>query len=141
MSNRQIKFRGLTLKTRRWACGGIFFIGLRAFIILDDCEILNCTDIGATKLDDYISDFVEVDPATVGQFIDRKTSDGTELFEGDIVQDNSEKHKLKTGVIIWDCIQAAFVIKGEEFYDMMGEKFSWWELKVIGNIHKNPEGT
>ena len=71
--NRHIKFRGLIkskdpIISKRWCYGGLFYVGKRAFIVLEDCRILTPTDIGATEPNFYISDFIEVVPTTVGQF-------------------------------------------------------------------------
>ena len=85
---------------------------------------------------------VQVVPETIGQFTGICDANGKKIFEGDVVRyrwtdDRYKKNPgYKTGVVVWD-----------EFYGCWG--LSNWlrcvfrpeRLKVIGNIHDNPDLT
>ena len=79
-------------------------------------------------------------------------------FEGDIVEhrwktanyDNAMKiigynNYEAIGIVEWSNDNAGFIVRniktnnGKYFYDEMGQLFSWEKLKVIGDIHNNPE--
>lgn len=63
-----VKFRGRvksddSVISRRWVYGYLFKLGDRAFILGNDCKIIQ-----SGGYDAYINHFIEVDPATVGMF-------------------------------------------------------------------------
>ena len=82
-----------------------------------------------------LQNLIEVIPETVGQFTGLLDNNGNKIFEDDIVQ--SIELELK-GVIIFD-EYCRFMIKD------MATKSTYLlarnneEIKVIGNIHDNPE--
>lgn len=127
---REIKFRGKCLDNREWVYGGIIFIdGGKPHIFCNH---------GA----------VEVDPATVGQYTELKDKNGKEIYEGDII--NWLMHRMdRTGYIEEGRVefrtneQATVVINkfatkdGRESVRNILNCLN--DLKVIGNIHNNPE--
>lgn len=77
--------------------------------------------------------FVEVDPATVGQYTGLTDRNGKKIFEGDVVayQDYGNL------VVVWD--DGTFQLMREDtFYDMLDHYTTVFSV-VIGNIHDNPE--
>jgi len=76
-----------------------------------------------------------------------------EVYEGDIVEFKVERifdlNDYTTecnavafgyGVVEWFAPEFRIKkFKGLEFYDYMGEKFGWDELRVVGNVYENPE--
>ena len=74
-----------------------------------------------------------VDPETIGQYTGLTDKNGTKIFEGDIL-------KTKCGIYVcfWDDCNFEFGIKNnKEGYGIAYMPLK--DLKVIGNIHDNPE--
>ena len=76
---RTIKFRGKRIDTEEWVCGDLiqkddsFFISnTKHFSWVNERPIVSHND------------YFEVDPATVGQFIELNDKNGVEIYEGDI---------------------------------------------------------
>lgn len=93
----------------------------------------------------------EVDPETVGQYINRNDKTGTKIFEGAIVC--TENHEdldiidewgpkdFGYAVVEWSA-KSGFVFRGNQICWSVDDAESVYALKyckVIGNIHDNPE--
>lgn len=80
-------------------------------------------------------DTVAVDPNTVGQFTGLTDEDGREIYEGDIVRNETTG---ETGVVFY--VSAQFVVKGEnDRLSLYRFVYSDYGCRVIGNVHDNPE--
>jgi len=67
------------------------------------------------------------------QFTGLKDKNGREIYEGDVVQYESDFRKI-TGAVGYDEASAAFKIAGNHF--------TWFNpeaAEIIGNIYENPE--
>ena len=115
---REIKFRGKDNITGEWVCGD-----------LSTKNLFNTTLIYPEGWLD-----VEVDPSTVGQYTGLKDKNGTEIYEGDIVQN-----------IYGDIFTVEYY--GEHWYGYVltasdgcvGHFYEYDEYEVIGTTHDNPE--
>jgi len=123
--NREIKFKGKDLKTGEWAYGSLII----------DVNTKKCYI--CRELPDRYSEnggWVEVDPETVGQYIEKQDVDKKEIYEGDIVEIEGFKEPMevffKDGYFGW----------GRQHYGMYSfDPFSIEKIRVVGNIHDNPE--
>lgn len=76
-----------------------------------------------------------VDPKTVGQFTGLTDEDGREIYEGDIVRNETTD---ETGVVFY--VSAQFVVKGEnDRLSLYLFVYSDYGCRVIGNVHDSPD--
>ncbi len=131
---REIKFRGKRLDNGEWVEGFYFesFTEIPYIMTLHD-HILGMTE------------FYEVDPATVGQFTGLLDKNGKRIFEGDILKDTDNE------IYYVDFIRGCFYLKTNyKSFPHLG--WTEWlpmceidrlanptEFEVIGNIYENPE--
>lgn len=116
-----IKFRGIEYRSKRFVYG-----------FLSDLECIN-VPIHDETTGYHGGDDVIVDPKTVGQFTGRTDIKGIEIYHGDIVQlTNGEKRSV--GYHPTSCLYLLDK-KGEYSRGFFQEEY----LKVIGNIHQNPD--
>ena len=125
--NREILFRGKRLDNGEWVFG-------------DLCHNTRGEAKWIMPWDHKESTFVNIDPATVGQYTGLKDRNGVKIFEGDITFHH--RHRIKA-YWEWHADHACFVgmeISYDEplisrYYIRLDEP----DLEVIGNIHDNPE--
>ena len=86
--------------------------------------------------------WIEVIPRTVGQYTGLKDKNGTKIFEGDIVRVSRGKD-IETGEIqynkygVWVIVYDKFYCNTFPYIFTSSDSNVW--IKVIGNIHDNPE--
>lgn len=131
---REIIFRGKRTDNGEWVTG-------TPFIFADRCKMIQAVAVHPDFVDEgnvYYSEGFPVDPETVGQFVGRCDSNGTKIFDGDIV-------KIMDGTGCVEPIVGVIQFENCGFFFNFGKYgkalFGSWsrECYVIGNIHDNPE--
>lgn len=121
---REILFRGKSVNTGEWIEGdGIHYP--KSINYLGTCWI--------DGMEDRANDWIQVDPATVGQFTGLCDKNGKKIFEGDVVfagygEYYQGTHEHSTTIII-DMAD----------YEPLNALCNANEVQVIGNIHDTPE--
>lgn len=139
---REIKYRGFNRKNNVWLYG--FYLQNRKAHFVAPDEFAT----GKTW-DDY-----EIDPETLGQFINRKDKKGNDIYDGDILyvefSDGSHSYSLigwNEKQMCWGCMdsyayQSSIEVCGfAEFNDYVLNAYLREALicEVVGNVHDNPD--
>jgi len=142
---RELDFRGYALKDKREVKGYAFYsMADNSHMIL---EYVYC---GGNSFDEPPSDHqeaVEVDPNTIGQYINKNYEDGTQMFEGDKVECFQEEQtssnayddifttKSVTGVIAFQDGQIGVLSDGVFLCNALHGAAT---VKKTGTIHDTP---
>lgn len=155
--NREIKFRGKSVKTGEWVYGFYYEVPapLKCIGKQDDpeCNIVfentnSCPDWGMPR--DVVRDIVENE--TVGQYTGLKDKKGVEIYEGDILEEHTPSTSNYSVVKFGEIDISAFYYKSKMctcfYHDFSNFNDNWGEvtlgnnlknIEVIGNIYENPE--
>lgn len=133
---RIIKFRGKT-KYGKWAYG---YLTERANgLCIDRNYAKDERNNEDPNFDVYACPYVI--PETMGQFTGLRDKDGREIYEGDIVRWLFMRVCEMKGGVVFDSIMGCFVVYETDSSNKTQRR--WINdlngIKVIGNIHDNPE--
>lgn len=129
---REIKFRGKRLDNGEWEHGDLVRFGQKCYTPCK-CTIIPGTALGSDPLCKILLDY-EVDPATVSQYTGLKDKNGREIYDGDILLDESGVY-----AVVGYSMGAFYVDFGEGF-DLQYFTYSIHEIcEVVGNIYDDPE--
>ena len=136
---RNILFRGKRLDNGEWVYGSLLLIGNLAYIYVGD---------SCPSEVNFEYEFIDVDPATVGQYTGLKDKKWTMIFEGDILllsdgKSHSEDVVVEHGLYGWTFYNpqtATFYSDGSHTYIAVENcRFMFGTGVVIGNIHDHPD--
>lgn len=119
---RDIIFRGKRLDNGEWVYGSLLLIGNLAYIYVGD---------SCPSEVNFEYEFIDVDPATVGQYTGLKDRYGDRIWEGDLV-----KHGDEVSEVFFDTENSCFDFKTSN--DPFAAQFSC-DYEILGNIHDNPD--
>ena len=116
---REIRYRGIGIAERKWVFGSLWFD----------------TRDGVTLIwSEELKYWVRVDPATVGQYTGLKDKNGKEIYEDDILLDESGAY----AVVYYS--MGSFCVDFGEGFDLQYFTDRIHEIcYVVGNIHDNSE--
>ena len=127
---REVLFRGKRTDNGEWEYGDLWCnpYGKRAV-----CIVSPINDQGTTGGNEVI-------PETVGQYTGLTDKNGRKIFEGDIVEGNSEyfTYTHPYGKVVYDGGQ--FFISFDDVLEDIECLGAWAnDVEIIGNIYDNPE--
>lgn len=129
--NREILFRGFNEKNNKWLYG-YYFVNRGLHFVVDD----------ETQTNPLVNwkDFV-VKPDTIGQYTGLKDKNSKEIYEGDILE-FTESHWFSYGIKYKGVVKYSDL--GFVVYTLDDKFELGWisynkTLKIVGNIHDNPE--
>ena len=146
---RKIEYRGKRVDTGEWMYGHLFNEGCYCFIIGNDSDTEWNIDLGVYLING--NGMIEIDPATVGEYTGLTLSDGTDIYEGDVLRLYGEE-PYDNGVVgmdyDWEFFGTVVFQDGSFVVQEFSDKCCIWidaifcediDVEKLGNIHDNPE--
>tara|TARA_R110002167_G_scaffold341670_1_gene550131 strand:+ start:111 stop:452 length:342 start_codon:yes stop_codon:yes gene_type:complete len=84
-------------------------------------------------------EFKDQDYTILGEYIGINDKDGVEVYSGDILSSPFEFPRPTNTLIQFDTHNARFVSKRSDSYEASIKTNSFIEMKVVGDVHNNPE--
>ena len=149
---REIIFRGKRIDNGEWVVG--FLVPITVNCYDKGYEIIEKDGIEYDELDYYHPSFCSdrVIPETVGQYTGLTDKNGTKIFEGDIFLIDDEYHavvifedgcfRLQVHGLCGTYTEGGYCEDGGGYGIIECDPIDWFfvhDMKIIGNIHDNPE--
>ena len=134
---REILFRGKRTDNGEWVYG--YYTKAMYFLNKKEMHIIFAPDGEAFPCCEF-ADYEEVIPETVGQYTGLTDKNGRKIFEGDIVEGNSEYFTFTHpyGKVVYDGGQ--YLISFDDVLEDIECLGAWAnDVEIIGNIYDNPE--
>ena len=134
---REILFRGKRTDNGEWVYG--YYTKARYYLNDKEMHVIFAPDGEAFPRCEF-SDYEEVDPETVCQYTGLTDKNGRKIFEGDIVEGNSEYFTFTHpyGKVVYDGGQ--YLISFDDVLEDIECLGAWAnDVEIIGNIYDNPE--
>lgn len=127
---REILFRGKRVDNGEWV--EVFFCGQNS------SSMFSCPHEEANIIEKDAGWWHLVDLETVGQYTGLKDKNGKRIFEGDILEYVDNDGMVQYISVVFE--ECAFLIEDHGVTDTdLLTSYVCLDLKVIGNIHDNPE--
>lgn len=134
------KFRGKRVDTDKWVFGSLLICGEDYYIVTRNADLMRYDNENH-----LVSNICDVRAETVGQYIGRKDKNRKEIYEGDIMSGyDPNGEPINPFVVSYDPNSCAVVFEMPPCADKDFTAIGWaiedgFKLKIIGNIHENPE--
>lgn len=121
---REIKFRGIDTMTGQWRFGDLVH-NMKVTLTGTEPRVM----VGG----------YEVKPETVGQFTGMCDKEGTEIFEGDIVEYEGKLQGVRCShlSVEWNEKYHSLMLRLDNYAFSLSVNTNW--CKVVGNIHQRKE--
>ena len=134
---REILFRGKRTDNGEWVYG--YYTKARYYLNGEEMHIIFAPDVEAFPHCEF-TEYEEVIPETVSRFTGLTDRNGRKIFEGDIVEGNSEYFTFTHpyGKVVYDGGQ--YLISFDDMLEDIECLGAWAnDVEIIGNIYNNPE--
>ena len=123
---REIKFRGYSSGLEKWHYGSLVCLPSHS---MDTCAVRDIVEEDGSKHP----------VGKVGQYTTLKDKNGTEIYEGDIIQLD---HPSWNYIVFWDDDSLSFQYRkvgSKQAYQLAMTELQLRQYEVVGNIYDNPE--